>query len=386
MSQPKNSSTNRQQKCGKTVAIPFIGYRVVRHTLAAVLMFLSIWFFYSNGASLTINSVPVESAGEATLWLILAIFVMVLLLSSPIIIPLVVTLTTLRRLERQSDLRDKTVVIGYSSPDRLSPAQLGFLYNNKITTNEMRATIIDLCQRDIVSIDAVGEVGLKKTNIIRNLPSYEQLAILVYLGGTNTLLDYNQTFSKKVRENIKRVASFGVIYPDRVEELFKESLYRNLINGGYFKIGSERYYKNLVKNMIITICVSIAIVASIISIVISDLISGFFILFFVAFLITMLLPIVLPIAWVVAKMWVGLFARVTHNYSLGTDKLKDFWPSIKGYRDFLVQTEAERISFELKDSKRISNEHLPYALALDIEIGFPNDYLKLKRRPFKLFD
>jgi hypothetical protein len=297
-----------------------------------------------------------------------------------------VIVTTLRRLERQSDIKDKSIVIGYSSPDRLSPAQLGFLYNNKITTNEMRATIIDLHQRGIVSINSVGDVGLKNPNVVRDLPSYEQLAILVYLGNTDTWFDYSQTFSKKVRGNIKRVASLGIVYPEQIEKLFRESLYRNLIAGGYFKSGSENYYKKLTWRMVAMVCLSMMIVGFAVSAAVFGIKSGFSTLIIMFFSAIAFLPIVLFIAWQMARMWIGLFARVTHNYSLGTDKLKAFWPSIKGYRDFLVQTEAERISFELKDNKRISNKHLPYALALDIKIDFPNDYLKLRRRPFKLFD
>ncbi|MDB5184256.1 MAG: hypothetical protein JWN38_64 [Candidatus Saccharibacteria bacterium] len=270
-----------------------------------------------------------------------ALIAIFLTIATPVVLIALVVSHTSRLVHRQRQRLDTTIVAEYDAPAGLTPAEVGYLFDSRFGRQEMVATLLDLEQKGMVRISHGQFDGLNiqrvDTKPLDSLKPHER-----YLLGhveTNTTL---------------AAMSFGVLAG------FRSTVRRSLADQGLIKQGTEvlNYYlrRLLITFLILTVPIMTWLV------VISghkpdDLLTLFVIfLFFVA-------PVFLILTIVVG----GLYNRIVGQPGIWTAQLKQLFPEIQGYRDYIEQVELDELQFDSADLKQQSkNKALPYAVALGL--------------------
>lgn len=241
-----------------------------------------------------------------------------------------------------------TVVAQYDPPRQLSPAEIGYLYDQSLDERELWATFYDLQLRKLVRLEG--------NKIIANATSQQ----------TNSLKDH-----EKVILHAKLSKSGRFSQKTRVEFLGK--LHNHLQAQGYYKTG---YYKSLAYILFPTM-----FLLSLWPLLTAGLPGTYNGVPYEAWSATAFASTTIFIFMGVLFLWplyfiaglyvVGLVMKHAGIFWLGTKKLRALWPELDGYREYLKNTDLKNAQFELQQQDvSIATETLPYIISLNLPVDY----------------
>lgn len=243
---------------------------------------------------------------------------------------------------------DDVVVVEFDPPEKLRPAEIATIRDEKVETRDITATIVELASRGYLTITEEPKKGfLGHTDYILQkqakdpaaLLAYEQLILekLFQLGDKIELSDLKNKFYKDLSK-------------------IKDVIYEDVTQKGYFVENPQKIRSKYA------------------------LLAGIVLLLFgiggeaIGFLPGIIIPSVLGL--VVSAFVVVLFSRFMARRTAAGHEL---YRRIKGYELFLSKAEKYRQQFF--ERKNIFNEILPYAIALDLADKYANAFKALGVEP-----
>ncbi len=228
----------------------------------------------------------------------------------------------------------ETTVVEYTPPEKLRPAELGVLFDERADTLDVVSTIIDLATRGFLTITEVPKkwlFGKVDYNLIKKEKDQKEL------------LEYEKMLVDELfqTENEVKISSLKQTFYDELKKI-KEELYKEVVAKGIFPTDPEK-----VRSKYIAI--------------------SFFMLFAGLFLIgytigfgnVFLADLCLGLAF--SGLIMLLFAR---HMPRRTAYGRDLYRRVKGYRLFIDKAETHRQKFFEK--KNLFNEVLPYAIVFGL--------------------
>jgi hypothetical protein len=258
-------------------------------------------------------------------------------------------------------LHHNTIIAEYDPPSGLAPAELGFLYDTKIEPDELYATVVSLQQKDLVNINELnGQFVIGATQPpTAALKDFEKFTLNFLSRHQGQVITRN--LLGKLNPKLKFVKAGEDFNPQELITI-NAIIKKGLETDGYLVSASEQIKKSLLRMGIIGL--------------------GLYILTFLIFRPHTLANIeaflfFMALAWpVYFFVAIGLYigsAKVAGQPWLGTPKLKQIWPEIEGYREFIKQVELDTIKYDSDDKKGlIKNKTAPYAIPLGFNTGWQN--------------
>jgi uncharacterized membrane protein len=244
---------------------------------------------------------------------------------------------------RKSMLAASTVIAQYDPPGNLGPAEMGYLFDSRIGKKELVATLIDLEQRGLVKIDDDSTEGIhiSKLAVESNRPLKEhELSLL------NSLT------------NDSNLSIFTLVNT----EGFKASVKRSLTEQGYLKTSFE-----VVGYYALRLGIAYLVVTSPLILLLTHAENFVTFIILCIFIFILVFIIGFPLFLTLALLATFLYNKMVGQPGLFSSKLKQIWPAIEGYREFVRQVELGELQFESSELKIASQDKtMPYAIALGL--------------------
>lgn len=275
-----------------------------------------------------------------------AFLIIVAVLYIFIYLPLKLVISVIAKGKQKTDhvrlLRQKTVIAEYSAPADLTPSELGFLYDSKLSTAEVYATIIALQQQGLVVLEET-DSGLI-IGETRQAPLSLKEADKYVLGilGENRA----QALTKRLLEKMLSA----------VQLIIKRQLYEQ----GYLVSPIEQIKRSFIRLGLIACSLMALTIFGLFRHSLSDPTGPiFFAIFFSPFYFFISIFLYLKFKKIAGEPW------------LGSPKLKTIWPEIEGYHQYISLVEIDNLKFDSEDTKQaIKDKNLPYAIAFDFNTGW----------------
>lgn len=120
-------------------------------------------------------------------------------------------------------------LLTYSPPKDLTPGEVGTLIDERVQTQDLTATIIDLARKGIITIKESAPKGIifKKPEFTLNYHDRPEIALANY---EKSVLDMLFTKSRNESVNLNKLPASAYIYLDQAQK----DLYEHLTDKGYF--------------------------------------------------------------------------------------------------------------------------------------------------------
>lgn len=261
-------------------------------------------------------------------------------------LPIKLVVAGIARAKRKADrlrlLSQRTIIAEYDPPANLSPAEIGFLHDTKLTAAEVYGTIVSLEQQGLVTI-AEEQNHLQIVDVKPAPPDCKEFEkhILLVLAQHR-----GQPINRKLLTSTVRSAN--------------QIIKKQLQDQGYLASPLEGLKQSLFALIIIVTTLIMLTVALFRPNSLSEI--GAF-----AFFVIILWPIYL----VVSVFLYATFKKIAGESWLATPKLKRIWSGIEGYRQFIEIVELDNLQFDSQNVKGTTkNETLPYAIAFEFNTGW----------------
>lgn len=267
----------------------------------------------------------------------------------PIFVIFPLALESMRRSRLRKMVRAQTIITQYDPPKDMTPAEIGYLYDVRLQTNEFVATIFDLEHRGIVSIDTAGKPTIKKA-APQGLKVYEQYIYRIIESGEIATLQYPMNFTH--------------LYS------FKSLVKGSLVEQGYL---NKSFLKGLIISALkMTFLVSpLSMTVFIVGFVVIMQMPILDIIFFVPIVLVMSTVFFLPLYMISGIILTAIYVARNGMYWVGTKQLRAIWSDIEGYRIFVKQVQLKKIRFEAEKSKSKAIERdFAYAIALSMDVDW----------------
>lgn len=290
-------------------------------------------------------------------------FIFMILLAIPFVLLFPIIVKFLRHLRIKKQIRSKIFISLYESPLKLSPAEIGYLYDTKISENELVGTFFDLEYREFISISNSGDIKIINNNE-ENLNKFEKYIFSLIKDGWIKSINkqFNPiiypTFSAMVREKL----------------ILSGYMQRNLLSGfikSVLKLTFSIYIGSII-TFIIYWFASVFYYHAQNSAFSSYGILSFIILVFFTMFISLIYWQYYIIAGVVLTL---IFIKINGTNWISTKQLKNVWNDIEGYKFYIQQAQLNRLQYDSKETKQASNEKdFAYAVALGMNISWKNRF------------
>lgn len=246
----------------------------------------------------------------------------------------------------------ETVVVEYEPPEKLRPAEIGVLTDERADTLDVVATIIDLAARGYLTITEISKKWVfgdtdylltKKKEDINDLVSYEKLLV-------------DKLFDGKKEVTISSLKT--TFYEDLAQ--VKKSLYERIVSQKFFPSSPEKMRALYLVSGIVVL-----------------------ILGFIMFTYVINGDSAYPVDFGIGVISFGFFLLVLSPFmSRKTGYGREMYRRVKGYQLFISTAEKYRQRFFEK--KNLFNEVLPYAIVFGLtekfaqamkDIGLPEKYM-----------
>lgn len=281
-----------------------------------------------------------------------SIYLIYLFVALPILItfPFVVRIRSRLRLRRQ--YHTQTILALYEAPAKLTPAEIGYIYDTKLNGRELIATIFDLEYRNIIQIDETGRLTLGNTSS-QPLKPHETYAISLIQN--NTLASVTQPIDHAILRPFEKAVRQTLIMQQYMNKSYLSSLIIQSfkICGYVFLVSTAIFvlYASLIQYPPTTSLGAILFMSIMILIV-------FTILFF-------------PLYIGLSVLLIIMYVKLDGVHWIGTKPLRKIWPEIEGYRMYIKQAQLNRLNFASEElrSKAIERD-FAYAVALGMKLDW----------------
>lgn len=281
-----------------------------------------------------------------------SIYLLFLFVALPVLItfPFVVRIQSRLRLRRQC--RAQTIVALYEAPAKLTPAEIGYIYDAKLSSRELAATIFDLEYRNALHIDATGRLTLKDVSTLRMKPHEAYTLSLIQ---SNILTSITQpidtvavrAFRKSVRQGLVMQQYMHKNYTSGlIVQAFKISRYVFFTSTAIFILYASimQYPPDTQLWVILTVDAGVIVALTI--------------LFF-------------PLYISLGLLMTWLYIKLDGTHWIGTKPLQEIWPEIEGYRMYIKQAQLNRLNFVSEELRsKASERDFAYALALGMKLDW----------------
>ena len=230
----------------------------------------------------------------------------------------------------------KTIVPQYEPPDKLTPAEMGTLVDEKVHMHDLTSTIVDLCVRGYLKIKVLPDAK----GWIFKMNDYELIKLDKPKPGDPGLTKFEKDFMKAIfgeKEN-KKVSDLKNKFYKELPDL-KISLYKSLTKKGYFpKSPATIRSRYAIKGFVLAWVGFIALLFEL-----NFLKSGF--------------SSVLLINGILSLIFTPFMPKKTRKGVLAQEH-------ILGFKDYMETAEKHRLKFQ--EEEHLFYEFLPYAMTLKI--------------------
>lgn len=229
------------------------------------------------------------------------------------------------------------IVPQYDPPDKISPAEMGTLVDEKVHMRDLTSTIVDLCVRGYLKIKILPKKGWW---IFKATDDYELIRLDTPKPGDRGLNAFEQLFVNKVFDGkpTRKISDLRNKFYTALPKL-KEELFKSLTEKEYFPLSPKTVRSKYLGKGIIFIILGIFIFGFEVSL----FGTGFSSVLFINGFLTLLFSNAMP-----QKTKKGVEAR----------------EHILGFKHYMTIAEKDRLKFQEK--KNIFYEFLPYAMTLKI--------------------
>ena len=292
------------------------------------------------------------STDDGSIYLLYALVALPLLIIFPLII------RTLSRIRLSRLYHSRTILAEYEPPAGLTPAELGYMYDAKIKSNEFIATAFDLEYKNIIIIDVAGGLSLPvDASTKQPLKPHEEFIVAIIGRGEYTSLF--QDVSLLNTHTFKQAVSQSLV----AQGLIRPHLYQRLLIG-ILKMTRLVFF---FYSALIVLFFAIFKFAPSTSIGVILFVSAMMFVGFTALF---------------APLYVFLGAVLTYIYVkldgmcwIGTKLLKQTWPDIEGYRMYIKQAQLNRLNFASEELREKALEKdFSYAVALRMKIDWKSRF------------
>ena len=243
----------------------------------------------------------------------------------------------------------------YDPPDKLLPAEIGSLVDERVDMRDLTSTIIDLCVRGYLQI----KVLPKAQGLIFKTDDYELIRLDKPKAGDRGLTDFEKLFIDKIFEGdqTKKISDLQNKFYTVLPKL-DEAIYNNLVNKGYFPASPASVRgKYFVKAFIF-------------------IFFGFFLMSFEAAVFQSGFTYFLFLNGILTVIFAYFMPKKTPK---GVEAKEH----ILGFKYYMEIAEKERIKFQEKEN--IFYEYLPFAMALNVADKWSNAFKDIYKEPPKWF-
>lgn len=246
------------------------------------------------------------------------------------------------------------IVPHYEAPDKMSPALMGTLYDERVHMRDLTSTIIDLCVRKYMKIKI-----LPAKSKLFGEDDYEFIRINNKEGWDKGLSEFERLFMKKIFKNSgnRKLSSLKNEFYKTLPKL-KEILYKNLVKKGYMpkdpnKVRSIYFAKT-------------------------------FLVFFASFMGGgTLIAFELDPFWLLLIPSLALNGLQTLVFSFfmprKTKKGRLAYEAILGFKMYLETAERDRVKFQEKEN--LFYKFLPYAMTMKIADKWSKAFKDIYKTP-----
>ena len=243
-------------------------------------------------------------------------------------------------LEDRRHKKDQTIIAQYEPPDGLSPAEIGYLVDDKANMVEVTAALIDTAVKGVIKIEQTAKgrwyrkarYRLHKLAVLPELSAEKSLISNLMLD--NEFIDLDKVDRTNASEAVNK---------------FKKRLGDNLKLKGYYQTSPDKSLKNLSKR------------------------SWFGIIYFVAFIFGFISSLGFrqtstPLALTMLLISGAIFLYAKKRPRMTAAGVSE-WAEIKGFQEYLSVVEKDRLKFTDAPEKtpELFSKLLPYAVALGVE-------------------
>lgn len=270
-------------------------------------------------------------------------------------------------------LRKNTITALYEPPLGLNPAEIGYMFDGKMRSREVAATIIHLQQRGYLHIkrDSEGKRIFAGPRVGDDLKTYEKKLIEVADKPEGATLD--EMLYRFVSYKLHRKSSSV----GTMQFAFTQLVHSDLQRRHYVKMSSHasffyRALKILILLEMVLIVLPLFLFWTFIAVFQGT--TDFSVLGVLMFMAVMFCIIFSVPFYLAACVLTYIRGRIVGREWIITPKLEKLWPQIVGYRQYIKFVENERLEFQSRELQKISkNESLPYAVSL----GFVKNWRNL---------
>lgn len=281
-----------------------------------------------------------------------AVLTLFIMAAIPIAILTYITSRIGRIGHRQKALFDNVIKAAYEPPEGLSPAEFGYLFDSRLAEAELLATLLAMEQK--------GYIGLTNDQVRGVIIHYNTPAARSELNAHETYL----------------IDNLGAETPLAFFKLphmrgFRQAVRNDLAAGG-FVAGRRAFLRHLLGKTLLAYFIITGILWALMIWAAPDDRLG---IAFVGFLFIYVIGFPFFLGLALIATWVGNV--VSGQHGVWSPKLKQIWPDIEGYRQYIEMVELDELQFESEDLKQLSkNKALPYAVALGLNTDWKKRFEK----------
>lgn len=283
-------------------------------------------------------------SGELTGWP--ALLVIGLLFYIFIYLPIKFVFSLLAKIKQKNDrlrnLKQRTIVAEYETPTGLTPAEIGFLHDSKLNIAEVYATIIYLHKQGLIMLVETG--GRQIIESTRPAPP--------------TLKPFEKYVLAYASQHTQEAVTIGLLKRAKLEGDLV--INKQLQDAGYLLTRREQIKRSLFRLGLIWL--SLIILTTVLTRPnTSEGIQA--LIFFMVFL--------APVYFVTSVFLYFTIQKIAGEPWLLSPEIKNIWPDIEGYSQYIKQVELDNLQFESQEMQgQIRNKSLPYAIALGYNTGW----------------
>jgi hypothetical protein len=288
-----------------------------------------------------------------------SVYLVLLAVAAPLLGVCNFLMTRLRRHKIVNLLRRATIIAEYQIPANLTPAEMGYMYELRLSRRQLVATLFNLEYRGIITIDEKKQVSLIGKDLSKLLP-HEWMITKLLDDAENKSLPLDDFLGREhMREFEKRVRT-------------------SLVSKGFIKSNSIVFSLTVgwLKMLgVLVFGVGTLFLAYAFFAMQSTTFSGVFL----APLVTLIRSIIfLPLNALFAAVLIVVHIYVSGQSGLGTESLLRIWPKIEAYREFVREVEDSSLRYANQDLYQKTFERsAAYALALGIRTDWQSRFVKV---------
>ncbi len=261
-------------------------------------------------------------------------------------------------------LKNNPITAEYVPPLGFSPAEISFLFNNRLQPRAIGATIINLTHRGLLTAKKTGNSKhfFAGPRVDNNLKTYENM--IVQSADVEGGISGNDLVNGAIFFGANKGTGRGISNTASMEQSIKKDLtHLGFIRDSYIRQITYRTLK-----LAVFLVVSLIWLPFMVAIIISIIKNGSSTFADVEFLFifSLIVSVIALVPMILVSSIINIVrGRITGREWAITPKLGRFWLQVVGFRQYVQLAELDKLNYRTEKMKKMSkNDVLPYSVAL----------------------